>query len=125
MLSDAFAIIRQDGTYLEVNEGFTRMSGFDREELLNKKCSDLGFWLDVSEQRHFEKTLPHHGRVRDMTAKFCHRNGQTVYGLISVCCMMFNGQCCYVALVRDVSELVLAEQERKQHYEYECHRRRG
>ncbi len=117
ILSDAFAIIRQDGTYLEVNEGFIRMSGFRREELLNKKCSDLGLWLDAKEQRLFEKMLRHQGKVRDMIVKFCHRNGHTVYGLLSVCSISFNGKRCYVAVVRDVSELVLAEQERKQQEE--------
>jgi len=41
-MSDGLIIIRPDGTIMMVNDALLRMTGFSKEDLLNKPCSALG-----------------------------------------------------------------------------------
>ena len=37
-----------DGPYLDVNDGFTRLTGYTREEVLDKTPSEISLWEDSS-----------------------------------------------------------------------------
>src|ERR1700690_901994 len=50
--------------YLDVNESFLLVTGFQREEVIGRTASELNFWA-VSEQRaRFLEALSEQGRVR-------------------------------------------------------------
>lgn len=38
---DAVLITQMDGTYVEVNEGFTRMTGYTRDDVIGKRSADI------------------------------------------------------------------------------------
>lgn|SRR5215471_18026448 len=48
---DSFSInVSPNGPYLDVNEGFTRLIGYSREETLGKTPSQMNLWTDPSER---------------------------------------------------------------------------
>ena len=56
--ADAVAINRlDDGTYVEVNEGFLESTGFTRQDLIGVSSLDLGIWANPAEREHLAATL--------------------------------------------------------------------
>ncbi|WP_110954145.1 EAL domain-containing protein [Anaerosinus massiliensis] len=117
MLPDAVIIIRQDKVCMEVNEGFTHMSGFSSEEVVGKKCAELKLWLNAEEQQRFERALCNYGEFRDMLVRFRHKNGYIVHTQVSAGSMFLNAQYFYMMFIRDITEQVQAEKAHKQQEE--------
>ncbi len=63
---DAFSISRlKDGTYVDVNNGYTVLTGYSREEVLDKSATDLPFWHDPSSRQPFVSCLERDGQVNN------------------------------------------------------------
>jgi diguanylate cyclase (GGDEF)-like protein/PAS domain S-box-containing protein len=111
---DAISISRlDDGTYLEVNDGFIGILGFDRDEILGRSSLDLAIWADPADRRQLVENLRQSGLCRNMEARFRKRNGELLWGLLSVSLMDLDGESCLLALIRDISDIKLAEEEIK------------
>jgi PAS domain S-box-containing protein len=55
----------EDGTYLEVNDQFAKISGFSRQETIGKTSVELG-WLDPGDRTRLIEILKKDGRVSDL-----------------------------------------------------------
>ena len=106
-----------DGTYLEVNQGFTRMSGFSEAEALGKKSIDLGLWSNLLDRERMVEAQNSHSELREMEVPFRHKAGHIVYGQVSACMLNLNGELCYMVVVRDITARVQAEKARRQQEE--------
>ncbi len=52
--------------YLDVNQSFLLVTGFQREQVIGRTASELDFWTVPEERAHFIQTLSEKGRVRDL-----------------------------------------------------------
>lgn len=111
---DIMTITRMDGTYVEVNEGFVRISGFSKEEAIGKKPTDLGLWQNQWERDYIVESQKSHREIRNMEVPFRCKDGQIVYGQLSACILSLDGEACYMVVVRDITVQVQAEKERQQ-----------
>lgn len=97
--------------YLEVNEGFTRMTGYTAEEVLGRTSSELNLWVDPGRhQRTLEEVLLK-GEVRAVEFPFRKKSGEIRYGQLAAAQVIVGNQPCILSITRDITERKLAEQE--------------
>jgi PAS domain S-box-containing protein len=108
---DAFSInIFPNGPYLEVNEGFTRLTGYTREETINKTPAQMSLWVDMSERNNVLENLKDHGTARDVEFRFRSKGGQIRTGQMSVGLVDLDGRKCALVVVRDITVRKEAEE---------------
>ncbi len=108
---DAFTInVFPDGPYLDVNDGFTRLTGYTREEALNKTPSELHLWENPSRHAEIFSQFVQTGELREN--EFCYRtkSGQVRTGQMSGALLDLDGRRCSLVVVRDVTERKAAEE---------------
>ena len=109
---DAMVITQEDGTLLEVNQSFTRLHGYSREEAIGKRSVDLALWQDPLERSRVVKRLCQDGEVRDVETRFLHRNGTRLYVHLSARLLNVDNKPHYMFAARDISARVRLEEER-------------
>ena len=108
---DAFSINPfPNGPYLEVNDGYTRLTGFTRDEVLGKTPREMNLWVDFEKRDHVLNALRDFGRIRDFEFRFRTKLGQIRVGQMSASVVEIRGQRCTLVIVRDITERKEAEE---------------
>ncbi len=98
-----------DGKMIEVNNGFTRATGFTEEEALGKTSLELGIWSSNEDREEYVSLLKDKGYLSNHEFEFKRKNGETYPGTISTSIVEHGGEKCTLSITRDVSELKLTE----------------
>jgi PAS domain S-box-containing protein len=107
---DAICISRfSDGKYIEVNEGFSRLTGFVPEELIGKNDLTLNIWANLDESQRFFAAMKEIGEVSNMEGLFKRRDGDVWIGLVSARIIEVNEEPCIISITRDITERKRAE----------------
>ena len=101
-----------DGAYLAINQGFTRITGWTEAEVLGRSSLDLQIWADPAERARLVEGLRATGTVQNLEARFRFKGGRTVTGLMSAQVVRLGGVPYILSITRDVTEMRRAEQER-------------
>ncbi|WP_213876640.1 EAL domain-containing protein [Pseudomonas sp. dw_358] len=107
---DAIVITeRESGRYLEVNEGFCRLTGYQASEVLGRTVSDIDIWPDVGQRNQLLQDLLDHGRVtlREMLGR--NKRGEILTMELSVEPITLNEAPCLLITARDISQLKNAQ----------------
>ena len=111
---DAIVIVSfQDSKILEVNDGFRRLFGFDREQAVGRTTLELGLWDNSADREEATARLIREGRVRELEALFRTRSGELVTAELSIELIELDGEPCTLTVMRDVSERTKVEKERE------------
>lgn len=109
---DPITISRADNKqYLDVNESFLSLMGFERSEVIGKTSLELNLWVDQRDFRKVSEILNDHAEFRDMEVQFRKKNGETVWGMMSASLVEIDGAECVLAIARDISNAKAAEDE--------------
>lgn len=101
---DAVSISKiPSGVYLDVNDGFTKLFGWSRDEVVGKTSSDLEIWLHREDRNGFIQTLESTGHCENFEVTFLTRNGKPIPALVSGNTMILNGEPCLLAITHDIS----------------------
>ena len=101
---DAISITRvSDGLFLDVNEGFVQMTGYQRMELIGKTVLDIGFWCVLKERENLMNDLIKKGKSF-MEAKYRIKGGEVAEGQINARIITINGEDCLISVVRDLRQ---------------------
>ncbi|MFZ3155447.1 PAS domain S-box protein [Pseudomonas sp.] len=115
---DAITITERDtGRYIEVNEGFGRLTGYNPDEVIGRSAMELNVWADPSERDLMVQKLKRDGHVYHMEMRGRHRDGTTKLVEVSVESIELNNTPCLLLTARDISELKEA-QAQVQHLAY-------
>jgi PAS domain S-box-containing protein len=102
---DAMTITtREVGQFLEVNEGFMRLTGYCRDEAVGRTALELGVWAREGERVALLKDLDRFGFVRDRVMQIQHKSGRQIVGLWSAEPINLEGKRCLLSIVRDITE---------------------
>jgi PAS domain S-box-containing protein len=100
----------EEGRVLEVNDGFLRMSGYAREEVIGRTVFELRIWGDLSVRDKMLAELRQHGSVRNLEIEFRTKSGTTLVGEFSAELIELAGVSYLLAITRDISHRRRAEQ---------------
>jgi two-component system, cell cycle sensor histidine kinase and response regulator CckA len=101
-----------DGMFLDINDGFTRMTGYTLDDAIGKTPLGLNIWYDHQDRKRFFASLRNTGSVENFEAKFCGKDGRIIIGLISARILHVNQEDVILNMTRDITELKRAEEER-------------
>ncbi|HEX7316835.1 MAG TPA: PAS domain S-box protein [Pyrinomonadaceae bacterium] len=102
------------GRLLEVNETFTRLSGYTREEAVGRTTLELGLWAEPADREAELAVVALHGRIRDVEYRFRMKDGRELTGMLSAEQIEIAGEPCALTVIEDVTERKRAEAERDQ-----------
>ena len=80
-----------DGSLIDVNERFCRVTGYRREEVIGRTTAELKFWVRAEDRARLVESLKEHGSVREMEAAFRTKSGEERTGLGS--CLLYTSRC--------------------------------
>ena len=109
---DAVNINRlSDGLYLEVNEGFCKITGYKPEEVIGKTSLELNIWDDPKDREFLVNSIRQNGEVNNLEACFRKKDSKVLTGLMSARVMQINGVDCILTITRDITERKQAEEK--------------
>ncbi len=98
------------GRFIEVNEGYERLSGYSRDELIGRTSHELGIWSNPADRERLIAELKVHGSVRDLEVVARVRHGRRCTFLMSAEPVDIGGRACLVLHSRDITDRKAAEQ---------------
>jgi PAS domain S-box-containing protein len=100
-----------DGVFVNVNVGFTSMTGYSSEEIIGRSSfpDDLGIWVHAEDRVRLTSTLRELGEIDDLEAEFRRKDGTILIGLMSARIIEVEGEQCLLSITRDITERRLAE----------------
>jgi PAS domain S-box-containing protein len=101
----------EESKFIEVNDAFTRISGFTREEGLANSAVGLNIWVDIEEQKWVESILLDGKDVTGKEFLFRKKNGEIITGLFSAKIIKINNKQCVLSSVNDITEIKQTESE--------------
>ncbi|HOW38971.1 MAG TPA: PAS domain S-box protein [Bacteroidales bacterium] len=103
-----------DGKIIEVNEGFTELSGYQRDEVLNVSTLSLGLWYDSSDRIAAINTIREMREVRNQEFRFRKKNGEILTGLFSADVITLEDGPSLLSSIFDITSRKIIEEEQKQ-----------
>lgn len=109
---DLMAIMRvSDGMILEVNEGYTRLLGYSRDESIGRTTAELSIWADAADRDRFVSALQKDGQVLDFETALRCKDGTTVTVIDSVRTFDLQGEKCILSTAHDITNRKKMETE--------------
>jgi PAS domain S-box-containing protein len=93
-----------DGAYLEVNDSFTRVFGFTREEAIGHKSRELDIWTQPGARKKMIRQLTKQGRVSNEEFQFRTKSGEIRTALFSSEQIEYDGEPCILSVTNDITE---------------------
>lgn len=109
---DAININRlEDGLYIEINKGFTDLTGFTNEDVLGKTSRQIDIWHDPADRRRLVKQLQKKGYCENLEAIFRKKDGSLTTALMSARIISINDEPHIISITRDIGRLKRMEQK--------------
>ncbi len=99
-----------DGKYIEVNDEFEKMTGYNRQEVFGRTPRQLKLWASDDELRKAMTELRDSGFVRNLEVDFLTKGGERRSSLFSARLVNFAEQRCILSFSRDITERKHAEE---------------
>ncbi|MBT7463345.1 MAG: PAS domain S-box protein, partial [Bacteroidetes bacterium] len=94
----------ENGVYIDVNDGFTKMLGYSKEDVIGKTSAELNIWNDFKDRELLASGLKKYGLVDDLEADFKGKNGQIKSGIMSAHLLNIENKNIIFAITRNVTE---------------------
>lgn len=98
-----------EGRFVEVNDSFSRFTGYSREETLGKTGAELNLWVDLDHRNRVLTRLRETGEVREEEFKCRTKSGDIRIGQFSGALIELHGRLHSLVVIRDVSARRQAE----------------
>jgi PAS domain S-box-containing protein len=98
-----------DGTILEANESFFRLSEYTKEESLGRTTIELKLWGSLTQRDEFVAALQKQQRVLNFETEFRRKSGELFKGAISSELIQLQGQTYVLNVIQDITERKQAE----------------
>ncbi|MBD2525903.1 PAS domain S-box protein [Nostoc sp. FACHB-133] len=73
----------QEGRFIEVNDSFVKLSGYERDEAIGKTSFELNLWVDDRDRLNLLHQLQSTGVVRNLEFEFRQKSGKIITTLLS------------------------------------------
>jgi len=110
---DAININKLTGEFVEINEGFTTLTGYTRADLIGVSSTDVQIWVIPEDRKKVIAALNKAGFVDNLESQFSCKNGDVKPGLISARIINLNGENHVLTITRDISKWKKVEADKK------------
>ena len=102
---DAVSISRlEDGMFVSVNPGFTRLTGYTEDETIGRTAPACNIWDRIEDRERLVAALQRDGSVTDFEAAFRIKGDAIRYGLMSASIIDLNDVPHILNITRDVTD---------------------
>jgi len=110
---DAVNINRLTGEFVEINEGFTILTGYSRADVIGISSRDIQIWDIPEDRKKIISDLNKSGFVDNIESRFRCKTGEVRPGLISARIINLNGENHILTITRDISRWKKVEEDKK------------
>ncbi|MCX6245375.1 MAG: PAS domain S-box protein [Bacteroidetes bacterium] len=117
---DAITITRMDGTYVDVNDGFTKHTGYTKEDVIAIPSQELGIWVNLEDRDKLIDGLKKDGAINNLELQIRCKDGSIITGLMSASVIKLRNENCIMSITRDTTQsrkVEIALQESQKKYE--------
>ncbi len=107
-----------DGRFIEVNDSFLELSGYDRLDIIGHTASELQLWASPREKRRFKVLFQAENVFRNQDFNFRTHSGQWRTMLVSTEMIQLGTQDCILIIANDITVRKQAERDLQQQREY-------
>ena len=100
-----------DGTYLDANDSFTRITGWTRDELIGRSSLDLGVWVTAADRQRVLQEIRDKGRCENFETLFRTKDGLIIDAVLTAHRLQLGQRTCLLAVSRDITNRKRTEQE--------------
>jgi len=93
----------EGGVYIDINEGFTKIMGYSREDVIGKASVKLNIWKDFKDRERLISGLQKYGVVENLEAEFIGKDGQIRTGLMSARIISIDNKDTILSITRDIT----------------------
>lgn len=112
---DAININRmRDGFFVEINEGFTKLTGYTENDVRGKSSIDINIWANIDDRKRLVQQLQERGEVVGLEAQFRMKDGTIRYGLMSARLVTLDGEPHILSITRDITEKRMIDESMRQ-----------
>ncbi len=102
---DSINVIRlEDGVFVDVNKGFTEITGYAREEVIGKSSVEIDLWHNPEDRLNFLAGLRNGGIVHNFEVPFRMKDGSVRTGLMSASLLTLAGVPHIFSITKDVTD---------------------
>ncbi len=101
-----------DGTIVDFNESFSRITGWSRDEVIGRTAHDIDLWVEPEKRELLMADLRRRGRVRERPYDFRMKSGEVRNFLLWIEVIEIAGEPHILTVAQDVTERQRVEAER-------------
>ncbi len=113
-IPSAAAIINIDGTYMDINDWFTKITGYTKEDVTGKTATELEIWNVPENREKFMAKLKNKKHVESWEALFRCKDGSLKTGLMSANMITIQGKPYILSITHDISDRKKIENQLKE-----------
>ncbi|MDD4921508.1 MAG: PAS domain-containing sensor histidine kinase [Bacteroidales bacterium] len=102
---------KENFQFINTNPGFTRLTGYTREEVLKSSGFLNDFWKTTNDYLRLREEFDKNGFYINQEVTFKNKNGTEKVGLLSTAQIRVKGEDCMLTIGRDISDLKQQEKE--------------
>jgi PAS domain S-box-containing protein len=99
-----------EGRFIDVNEGFSRLTGYTREEVIGRTTLELGMWADPSQRAIVIQEIRKQGFLHNREGQLRTKSGEIRSLMISVHSIQLGATPCLIYLAHDITDRKRAEE---------------
>lgn len=99
----------KEGKFIEVNDSFLLVTGYQLEEVIDRTAADLQIWVDRENSVKVRQALEKSGVVRNQEYEFRIKCGEVRVWLLSAEMILLGDELCVLSVMTDITERKKAE----------------
>jgi PAS domain S-box-containing protein len=100
-----------DGSFLEANDAYLRITGYSAEELTGHTSVELNLWVNPEDRNRIVRMIREHSRIDNFEVQFRRKSGEIVDLLASALPLERGGELCILGTLTDITERKQQEKE--------------
>ncbi|MGI2904814.1 sensor histidine kinase [Tolypothrix sp. VBCCA 56010] len=94
----------EDGRFIEVNDSFVKLSGYQKEEAIGRTAFELNIWVNQSDRQKLLQELHSQGAVRNLEFQFRKKSGELGFAMVCAEIIDLNGMRCILSVAHDITQ---------------------